>query len=116
MLVVTDVGEELARAVVAEGGVGKRVAGLGAGAALNVVGADGDCAGGNPRRAGDHPLPAIFDRFNAAVAEGEVRLVVHALEALNDGFLKLVDHLGALAATRVDLVDPFVMNLNLKVG
>ena len=45
-----------------------------------------------------------------------MRLVVHALEALNDGFLKFIDYLGALAATRVDLVDPFVMNLNLKVG
>ena len=41
---------------------------------------------------------------------------MHALEALNDGLLKLIDYLGALAAARVDLVDPFVVNLNLKVG
>ena len=43
-------------------------------------------------------------------------LVVHALEALNDGLLKLVNYLGALACARVDLMDALVMDLNLKVG
>jgi hypothetical protein len=45
-----------------------------------------------------------------------VGLIVHALKALNDGLLQLVDHFGALACARVDLVDPFVMDLNLEVG
>jgi hypothetical protein len=37
-----------------------------------------------------------------------VRLVVHAVEALHDGLLDLVDHLGALAVLRVDAVDALV--------
>ena len=47
---------------------------------------------------GDHPLPAVLDRLDAPVDEAEVRLVVHAVEALHDGLLDLVDDLGALAA------------------
>ena len=64
VLVEAHVGEELARAVVAERGVGERVAGLGARAGLDLVGVDRDGAGGDPRRAGDHPLPAVLDRLD----------------------------------------------------
>ena len=115
VLVEADVGEELARAVVAEGGVGERVAGLGARARLDVVGVDGDRARGHPGGAGDHPLPAVLDRLDAAVVEAEMGLVVHALQALDDGLLHLVDDLAALAALGVDPVDPLVMNLHLEV-
>jgi hypothetical protein len=45
-----------------------------------------------------------------------VGLVVHALKALNDGLLKLIDYFGALAAARVNLVDALVVDLNFKVG
>ena len=44
-----------------------------------------------------------------------MRLVVHALEALDDGLLHLVDDLAALAALGVDPVDPLVVNLDLEV-
>ena len=115
VLVEAHVGEELARAVVAERGVGERVAGLGARARLDVVGVDGDRARGDPRRPGDHPLPAVLDRLDAAVVEAEVRLVVHALEALDDRLLHLVDDLAALAALRIDPVDPLVVHLDLEV-
>ena len=98
MLVEAHVGEELAHAVVAERGVGERVAGLGPRAALDVVGVDGHRARGDPRGAGHHPLPAVLDRLDAPVDEAEVGLVVHAVEALHDRLLDLVDHLGALAA------------------
>ena len=115
VLVEADVGEELARAVVAERGVGERVAGLGARARLDLVGVDRHGARGDPRRAGDHPLPAVLDRLDAAVAEAEVRLVVHAVQALHDGLLELVDDLGALAGVGVDLVDALVVDLHLEV-
>ena len=97
VLVEAHVGEELARAVVAERGVGERVGGLGARAGLDRVGVDRHRAGGDPRRAGDHPLPAVLDRLDAAVVEAEVRLVVHAVQALHDRLLDLVDDLAALA-------------------
>ena len=115
VLVEADVGEELARAVVAEGGVGERVAGLRAGAGLDVVGVDRDRARRDPRRPGDHPLPAVLDRLDAAVVEAEVRLVVHALQALHHRLLHLVDDLAALAALRIDPVDPLVVHLHLEV-
>lgn len=41
---------------------------------------------------------------------------MHALKALNNCFLKLVNYLGAFAAARVNLVDPLIVNLNLEVG
>ena len=41
---------------------------------------------------------------------------MHALKALNDGLLELIDYFGALAAARVDLVDALVVDLNFKVG
>ena len=41
---------------------------------------------------------------------------MHAVEALHDGLLDLVDDLGALAGHRVDLVDPLVVDLNLEVA
>src|SRR3954452_17418921 len=78
VLVEAHVREELARAVVAERGEAERLAGLGARAGLDVVGVDRDGARRHPRRAGDHPLPAILDGLHAAVAEAEVGLVVHA--------------------------------------
>jgi adenosylmethionine-8-amino-7-oxononanoate aminotransferase len=115
VLVEAHVREELAHAVVAEGGVGERVAGLRTRAGLDVVGVDRHRARGDPRRAGDHPLPAILDRLDAAVDEAEVRLVVHAVEALHDRLLDLVDHLRALARDRVDLVDALVVDLDLEV-
>ena len=115
VLVEAHMGEELAHAVLAEGGVGERVAGLGSRAALDVVGVDGDRAGGDPGRAGDHPLPTVLDRLDPAVGEAEVGLVVHAVQALHDGLLQLVDDLGALAGVGVDLVDPLVVDLDLQV-
>jgi hypothetical protein len=47
--------------------------------------------------------------------EAEVRLVVHALEALDDRLLHLIDDFAALARLGVDPVDPLVMDLDLKV-
>src|SRR4051812_26418541 len=102
VLVEADVGEELARAVVAEGREGQGVRRLGAGAGLDGVGVDRHRARGHPWRPGDHPLPAVLDRLDAAVVEREVRLVVHAVEALDDGLLQLVDDLGALAGHGID--------------
>ena len=51
VLVEADVREELARAVVAEGGVAEGVAGLGARAGLDLVGVDGDRARREPASA-----------------------------------------------------------------
>jgi hypothetical protein len=116
VLVEAHVGEELARAVVAEGGVAERVAGLGARAGLDLVGVDGDRARRDPRRAGDHPLPAVLDRLDATVPEPQMGLVVHAVQALDDRLLQLVDHLTTLARLRVDLVDALVVHLHLEVG
>src|ERR1044071_5630735 len=54
--------------------------------------------------------------LDAAVAEAEVRLVVHAVQALDDRFLHLVDDLGPFAGLGVDLVDALVVHLHLEVG
>ena len=51
---------------------------------------------------GDHPLPAVLDRLDASVVEAQMGLVVHALQALHDGLLHLVDDLAALAGLGVD--------------
>src|SRR4051794_25523329 len=75
VLVEAHVREELAGAVVAEGGVAQRVTGLRTRARLDIVCVDRDGAGGDPRRAGDHPLPAILDRLDAPLEELQVRLV-----------------------------------------
>ena len=40
---------------------------------------------------------------------------MHAVQALHDGLLQLVDDFGALAGLGVDLVDPLVVDLNLQV-
>jgi hypothetical protein len=40
---------------------------------------------------------------------------VHALEALDDRFLHLVDDLAPLAGLGIDSVDAFVVNLDLEV-
>ena len=115
VLVEAHVREELAHAMIAERGVGERVAGLWARAALDLVGVDGDRARGDPRRTRDHPFPAVLDRLDAAVVEAEMRLVVHAVEALHDGLLQLVDHFRALAGLGIDLVDPLVVDLDLQI-
>ena len=115
VLVEAHMREELAHAVVAEGGVGERVAGLGPGAALDVFGLDRHGARGDPGGPGDHPFPAILDRLDTAVCETEVRLVVHAVQALHDGLLQLVDDLRALAGVGVDFVDPLVVDLDLQI-
>ena len=47
--------------------------------------------------------------------EAEVGLVVHAVEALHDRLLELVDDLGPLAGLGVDLVDALVVHLHLEV-
>ena len=57
----------------------------------------------------------ILDRFNPTVVEAEVGLIVHALEALHDRFLHLVDDLVALAALGVDPVDSLVVHLDFEV-
>jgi hypothetical protein len=101
--------------MVAEGGVGERVAGLGPRACLYVVGVDGDRARGHPGRAGDHPFPAVLDRLHPAVVEPEMRLVVHAFQALDDRLLHLVHHLASLTGFRIDPVDPLVVDLDLEV-
>jgi len=115
VLVEADVGEELACPVVAERGVGERVAGFGARAGLDLVGVDGDRARGHPRSSGDHPLPAVLDRLHPPVVEAEVRLIVHALQALHDGLLHLVHDFTALAALGVDPVNPLIVHLHLEV-
>ena len=45
----------------------------------------------------------------------EVRLVVHAVQALHDRLLDLVDDLAALARDRVDAVDALVVDLDLEL-
>ena len=102
VLVEADVGEELAHAGVAEGAVGEELDRLRPGAALDPVLVDPDRAGGDPGGAGDHPLPAVLDRHYVVVLEGEVGLVVHAVEALDDRFLHLVDAFGEGAGLGVD--------------
>src|SRR5690242_5117425 len=110
-----DVGEKFPCPVIAERRVGQGVAGLGAGAGLDVVRIDGDRARGDPWGAGDHPLPAVLDRLDPTVVESEMGLVVHALEALHDGLLHLVDDLSALAALGIYSMDAFVMDLDLEI-
>jgi hypothetical protein len=109
------VGEELARAVVAERGVGERVSGLGTGTGLDRLGVHRDGAGRHPRRADDHPLPAVLDRLDAVVVEDQVRLVVHAVQALDDGLLQFVHDVGALAGDGIDAMDALVMHLDFEV-
>ena len=115
VLVKAHVGEELPDPVLAEGRIGERVAGLGPRADLDIVGIDRDGAGGDPGRAGDHPLPTVLDRLDATVGKAEVGLVVHAVQALHDRLLQLVDDFRALAGLGVDLVDPLVVDLHLQV-
>ena len=45
-----------------------------------------------------------------------MRLVVHAVQALHDRLLELVDDLGALAGLGVDPVDALVVDLHLQVA
>src|SRR5215218_6669188 len=115
VLVEAHVREELARPVVAEGRVRQGVGDLGPRAGLHGVRVDGDGAGGDPRRAGHHPLPAVLDRLDPRVVEGQVRLVVHAVQALHDGLLDLVDDLRPLARDGVDAVDALVVHLDLEL-
>src|ERR1700730_12904834 len=115
VLVKTNVGEELAHAVNAEGVIGERVAGLRSGAALDLVGVHGDGAGSHPWSPRDHALPTVLDRLHATIVEAQVRLVVHAVQTLHDGLLQLVDHLCALTRLGVDLVDALVVDLDLQI-
>jgi hypothetical protein len=78
----------------AEGGVRQRVRGLRARARLHGLRVHGHGAGRHPGCAHHHPLPAILDRLDAVVVEDEVGLIVHAVKALDDGFLQLVHDLG----------------------
>ena len=93
----------------------RRVGGIGARARLDQVLVDRDRAGCDPWPARDHPLPAILDLLDVAVAEVQVRLVVHAVDALDDRFLYLVDPLGGLPVWRIDLQDRVVVDLGLEV-
>src|SRR5881394_2368315 len=108
-------GEELAHAGLAQGTVGKQLGRFGAGAALDPVLVDGHRAGGDPRGARNHPFPAILDRHDAIVLEGEVGLVVHTVEALHDRFLHFVDPFGWDTRLGVDAADRVVVDLDLEV-
>src|SRR5260370_35417892 len=57
----------------------------------------------------------MLERVHGAVVETEVRLVVHAIQALHDRLLELVDHFRALASLGIDLVDSLVVDLHLEV-
>src|SRR5260370_22494068 len=57
----------------------------------------------------------MLERVHGAVVETEVRLVVHAIQALHDRLLELVDHFRALARLGIDLVDSLVVDLHLEV-
>src|SRR5680860_1310781 len=63
----------------------------------------------------DHPLPAVLDRHDAVVLEGQVGLVVHEVEALHGRFLDLVDAFGGDAGVGVDPADRVVVDLDLEV-
>ena len=68
-----------------------------------------------------HGVPATIRSQRSSIGwtrpvdEAEVRLVVHAVQALHDGLLQLVDDLGALAGRRIDPVDALVVDLHLEV-
>jgi hypothetical protein len=63
VLVEAHVCKELAGAVLAERREGERLGGLRARAGVDLVGLHGDRARSDPRRAGDHPLPAVLHRL-----------------------------------------------------
>ena len=86
----------------------------GPGAGLDLVLVDRHRAGGDPRGAGDHPLPAVLDRDDEVLLDREMGLVVHAVEALDDGLLDLLDPLGGLAGLGVDADDRVVVDLRLE--
>src|SRR5690349_7537723 len=115
VLVEANVGEELAHAGFAEGAVGEELGSFGARAAFDPVLIDAHRAGGDPRGAGDHPFPAVLDGNHPVVLEAEVRLVVHAVDALNQGLLDLVDSLGQHAVLGVDAADRVIVQLDLEV-
>ena len=68
-----------------------------------------------------HGVPATIRSQRSSIGsmrplwKREVRLVVHAVQALDDGLLELVDHLGALAADGIDPVDALVVDLHLEL-
>src|SRR5215207_6016016 len=115
VLVEAHMGEELTHAGVAEGSVGEELDRFRPRAALDPALVDGDRAGGDPRGAGDHPLPAVLDRDDAVALEGQVGLVVHAVQALDHRFLYLVDALGRDPRFGVDAADRVVVDLDLEV-
>ena len=69
-----------------------------------------------------HGVPAIIRSQRSSIGstrpsrKPQVRLVVHAVQALHDRLLDLVDDLRALARLGIDLVDALVVDLDLEVG
>ena len=93
---------------------GEAVRRIRAGAGLDLVLVDGDGARGDVRLPRDHALPSLLDRDDAAVGDRQVRLIVHAVEALDDGLLDLLDAVGGLAALGIDLEDRVVVDLGFE--
>ena len=116
VLVEADVGEELARAVVAERGVAERVAGLRAGARSRPRRSRPSRCRRRPTACPRSSAPSGPRSARRGRRGTEVRLVVHAVQALHDGLLELVDDLGTLAGVGVDPVDALVMDLHLQIG
>ena len=87
----------------------------GPGARLDAVGVHRHRARRHPRRPHHHPLPPVLDRLDPVVVEDQMRLVVHAVQALDDGLLQLVHDVGALAGDGIDAMDALVVDLDLEV-
>ncbi|MBK8295471.1 MAG: hypothetical protein IPK93_12225 [Solirubrobacterales bacterium] len=116
VLVETHVGEELPGSGIAKSSIGEEVDRFRAGAGLDLAAFDGDRARGDPGSAGHQPFPAVFDRHHPVTVESEVRLVVHAVEALDHRLLDVVDSFGRHAGLRVDLAQGVVMDLDFEVA
>ncbi len=114
VLVKTNVGEKLTGSAVPKGAVGERVRGLRARTGLDLFLVDPHSARGDERLTGHHALPAILNRHDAPFVDGQVRLVVHAVEALHDGLLDLVNALGRLAGLRVDAQQRVIVDLSFQ--
>jgi hypothetical protein len=69
-----------------------------------------------------HGVPATIRSQRSSIGstrpltKREVRLVVHAFQALHDRFLQLVDDLAAFARLGIDLVDPLVVHLHFEIA
>jgi hypothetical protein len=71
-------------------------------------------ARGDEGPAGDHPLPPVLDGNHPPVGNSQVRLVVHAVQALHHRLLDLLDAVGRLARLGLDLEDRVVMDLGFE--